>query len=72
MKHIHNIIIFIQIILIIIGASGMLLTLGTAGASDIEIVTTEQITKQIVISVIMMIGAVLGIYGLEEIDKKIK
>ena len=72
MKHIHNVIIIIQVLLIIIGASGVLLGLGTAGASDTEIITESQMIKQVVISIAMTVGAMLGVYGLEVIDKKIK
>ena len=72
MKHIHNIIIIIQVLLIIIGASGVLLGLGTAGASDNEIITESQMIKQAIISIAMTVGAMFGVYGLEIIDKKIK
>ena len=72
MKHIHNVIIIIQVLLIIIGASGVLLGLGTAGASDNEIITESQMIKQAIISIAMTVGAMFGVYGLEIIDKKIK
>ena len=72
MKHIHNVIIIIQVLLIIIGASGVLLGLGTAGASDNEIITESQMIKQAIISIAMTVGAMFGVYGLETIDKKIK
>ena len=72
MKHIHNVIIIIQVLLIIIGASGVLLGLGTAGASDNEIITESQMIKQAIIRIAMTVGAMFGVYGLEIIDKKIK
>ena len=72
MKHIHNVIIIIQVLLIIIGASGVLLGLGTAVASDNEIITESQMIKQAIISIAMTVGAMFGVYGLEIIDKKIK